>query len=77
MSKITYIYFKSMDTAWEFAKKIAKNTPRRKHYEYGVFSEIDGNYECIRVYDNKMNKTHVLIIDENIYNRVSYQERGE
>jgi hypothetical protein len=73
MSKITYLYFKSEDKAWEFAQ----TTPRRKHYEFGIFSEMDGDYECIRVYDNKMNKTHVLIIDENLYNRVSYQERGE
>jgi hypothetical protein len=73
MSKIITLYFKSLDKAWDYAQ----TKPRIKNYEYGVFREMDGDYPCVRVYDNKMNKTHVLIIDVNLYNKASYQERGE
>jgi hypothetical protein len=73
MSKRTYLYFKSMESAREFAK----TAPGRDHIGYGIFTDTDGEYQCIKVYDNQNTVTQILIVDENLYNRVSYQERGE
>jgi hypothetical protein len=69
MNKVKWVHFRSLDSA----KRFASNAAEGGYCEYGT----TGDSQCIRVYDHKNNKTHVVLWDDASYNAAPEIERGE